>query len=251
MVGHFPSTRWSLILGQSASDVQRRRAADELCRLYWQPVYAFIRHSLPGEAGSGVGHDQAEDLTQGFFASALAGGLFEDADPGRGRLRSYLLGAVKNFVAAEHRKAAAAKRGGDISFVHIDARREEENRYSGAVAITDRGLPPDQWFDRRWAEGLLETGLRSLRDEYAAKGRTVMYRALKPLLAADGSDRERLQEEAREMLGCGPGALRVALHRFRNRYRELVRAEIRATLAEADTLEDEIAWLGKVLVAKE
>jgi len=245
----FPSTRWSFVLKRPTDVEERKRTAEELCRLYWQPVYAFVRGSLLADS-RGAGHQRAEDLTQGFFASAIESGLFEDADPEKGRLRSYVLGAVKNYVAAEHRHASVEKRGGGMHFVYIDAGREERTRYSGAVAIQEEGLPPDQLFDRRWAEGLLETGLQQLREEYEARNKRAVYEALKPLLAADSNDSELLQEQAKVSLRCGAGALRVALYRFRKRYRELVREEVLSTLLEGDEIEDEVAWLARVLAAK-
>lgn len=239
----FPNTRWSLILPRNSPPELAERATDELCQLYWRPVYVYILSS-----GAGVRSPQeAEDLTQGFFLSLIQREFFQNADPAKGRLRSYLLGAVKHYLQTARRNEEAMKRGGGISFVCMDAADENEQVLS---RLSTDGLSPDEQFDRRWAECLLEASLLRLREQYAARGRESHYCALRPLLAADEHDRPGLQVEAAAKLGLTSGTLRVAYHRFLERYREILAAEVRATLLPGMDAGEEFAYLGRLLRAR-
>jgi DNA-directed RNA polymerase specialized sigma24 family protein len=230
----FPSTRWTLILARSKSEArdetEDRRLVGDLCRDYWKPVYSYLR-------AAGTGREDAEDLTQGFFAAALESDLFEDADPGRGRMRSYLLGALKHYVGSERRRQGAQKRGGLVRFVPLDTGEEERSRRLRLEPAAPE-LPPDLAFDRRWAECLLEATLVRIKSEFAAAGKIRHYEVLRPFLDGGGDPAGAARE-----LGIGEGALRVMLHRFRKRYRERVRAEIRQTLAPGEEVADEFAHL--------
>jgi len=202
------------------------RLAGELCRDYWRPVYSYLR-------AAGYDREDAEDLTQGFFVSAIQSDLFEKADPDKGRLRNYLIGALKHFVGSERRKANAMKRGGGVQIIPLDTLSEEHSRGFLIEPASDE-ISPDQAFDRRWAECLLETSLSGLRQEYEAAGKVRQFEALRPFLDGGGE-----MATADSILGVGEGALRVLVHRFRKRFRERIKAEIRQTLSfEADLAEE-------------
>lgn len=195
-----------------------RSLVADLCLDYWKPVYSYLR-------ADGFTREDAEDLTQGFFAAALESDLFEKVDRERGTLRSYLLGALKNFVQSQGRKNRAQKRGGRVQFVPIDTLGEERTR-SFRVTPAAPELSPDLAFDRRWAECLLESTLAGMREEYAKAGKERHYEVMRPFLDG-GGDAVRAAAE----LEISEGALRVLLHRFRKRYRDRIKREIRNTIA--------------------
>lgn len=232
----FPPTRWSLILHRDQSPAAARKAAEEICRLYWRPVYGYILHGIRWRRP-----EEAEDLTQGFFLDLLQRGLFCNVDPSMGRLRNYLLGAVKHYLQSAERHNAAQKRGGGIRFLPLDL--EAEHALQIARAETS-GLTPDEQFDRRWAECLLETCLAQIKEEYAGRGRVAEYETLRPLLANDSS---QLRGEAAAALGLSAATLRVTLHRFRHRYREILADEVRSTLLPGMEVEEELRHLAALL----
>jgi DNA-directed RNA polymerase specialized sigma24 family protein len=230
MKNTFPTTRWSLILAPDSPPEQAARAAEEICRLYWMPVFHFIKGSGP----RGKAHEDAEDLTQGFFAALLRNGFLTNADPAKGRLRNYLLGAVKNHLLAANRAAHAMRRGGGVQPLPLDEAAES--------VLTAEGLLPDEEFDRKWALCLLERCLSQLRSEYQAKGKERLYLALKPLLASGTAG-----ESSGQDLEMSPGALRIALHRCRRRYQEILRDEVAETLLPGMDPSEEIAALAALL----
>jgi len=224
----FVTTHWSLVL--SAGDQPSPQAADaleKLCRAYWLPIYAFVRRQ-------GRGPHDAQDLTQEFFARLLGKKSLAVADPARGRFRSFLLASLKHFLANEWDKARAQKRGGGQRLIPMDA----------ADAETKCGLEPadpataEKIFERRWALALLDQVLRRLREEYVRDGREKLFEQLKPTLT-ETSRLVRYAEMAAR-LGTSEGAVKVAVHRLRQRYREVLRAEIANTVAGPDEVEDEI-----------
>jgi RNA polymerase sigma-70 factor (ECF subfamily) len=228
----FVSTRWSLVLSAQAQDSpQAARALEELCRAYWFPLYAHVRPA--GHAPA-----DAEDLTQAFFARLLEKRWLDAADRERGRFRSFLLGALKHFLANEWDKARAQKRGGRAQVVSLDAPAGEERLRQEPEA---REASPDREFDRRWALALLDTVLARLEREYAAAGKARLFDRLKISL---GADRQSLDYPglARE-LALSEGAARVAVHRLRQRYRALLRDEIAQTVASPAEVEDELRQL--------
>ncbi len=241
----FPSTRWSIILAhrdrKNASqespdrgDQSLRELAQELCRDYWRPVYSYLRVD-------GYGREDAEDLTQGFFAAALESDLFEKADPAVGKLRSYLLGALKHYLSRERRRVGAQKRGGHVFMVSLDTIGEENSR-GFAIVPSSPEMPPDRAFDRRWAECLLVNALDQLRGEFAESGKLPAYEALRPFLDGGGD-----LDELAERLGLSEGAARVALHRARKRYRELIRSVIQESLSPGQDVAVELNYLIAVL----
>lgn len=231
----FHTTRWSLVLaaqhgGDASSAVQ---AMAELCRDYWYPLYAFVRRR-------GHSPHDAQDLTQSFFASLLETKATA-AEPGRGRFRSYLLGALKHFLANDFHRENAQKRGGGQPLVEWDS-LEPEARY--ALEPAEDG-DHEALYDRRWALELLDRAMSRLRTEFAAKKDEATFEALKGTL----SGAEGVRAELAEQLGMTEGALKVAVHRLRQRYREVVRAEIAETVDSPADVEDEMRHLVTVLRA--
>lgn len=230
----FNTTRWSVVTRaarDSSSDA--RDALAQLCQTYWYPIYSYVRRR-----GYSV-HD-AQDLTQEFFARLLARKWVTQADQQRGRFRSFLLSAVKHFLANEWEKARTQKRGGgEATFLPLDT---AELRFAREPADT---VSAEEKFDRRWAVTLLEAVLGRLREEYEAKGKADLFAALSPALVGD--DATPASAALAGTLGLSDGALRVAIHRLRHRYRSLLRLEIANTVDHPDEIEAEMRHLFAVL----
>jgi RNA polymerase sigma-70 factor (ECF subfamily) len=232
----FATTHWSLVVAaqpDEASQTRARKALEELCRAYWYPLYAFVRYR-------GYSSDDAQDLTQSFFARIIETGGFASADPERGRFRSYLLGALKHFLANEWHRAKTQKRGGQVQFVEWDA-LDPEVRYAGAGKQSD---DPEHLFDREWALETVAGALQALRDEMARAGKSRLFDALKGSLTGQ---EESPREEIAAGLNMSEGAVKVALHRLRQRYRKLLRAAIAETVSNEADLDDEMRYLVAVL----
>lgn len=229
----FHTTRWSLVLAaQHGTDTTCARSAmAALCRDYWYPLYAFVRRR-------GHSPHDAQDLTQAFFADLLERNATM-ADPAKGRFRSYLLGALKHFLANEWHRANAQKRGGGQTLVEWDA-LDGEARY----ALEPAGqADADALYDRRWAMELLDRAMAKLRAEFESKGDGGTFDSLKGTLTGAAPPREELARD----LGLSEGALKVAIHRLRQRYREVLRAEIAETVNSPADVEDEMRHLVAVL----
>lgn len=227
----FVTTRWSVVVAAQRRDSpEAAEALEHLCRAYWYPLYAHVR-------SAGHSTADAEDLTQAFFARLLAKDWLAVADRERGRFRSFLLGALKHFLANEWDKGRAQKRGGHLQIVSLDAPAGEDRLQHEAVAAGS----PDREFDRRWALALLDSVLARLADEYRAAGKATQFESLKPALGGDRSDVNCAQLS--QDLAMSEGAARVAVHRLRRRYRELLRDEIAQTVASEDEVEDELRQL--------
>jgi RNA polymerase sigma-70 factor (ECF subfamily) len=211
-------------------------ALEELCRTYWRPVYAFVRRQ-------GHGVDDALDLTQGFFARFLENKQVKLADPNRGRLRSYLLVSVKNFLANDWARAQAEKRGGGCSFLSLDQQREAEAHFLAEPA--DPAAPPDQAFEKQWALTLLHQALSRLRDESAAAGGQEHFDALKVFVWGDQTAVSQVEVAAR--LGVTPNALGVSVHRLRRRFGELLRETIARTVIGENEIDVELRHLIEVI----
>ncbi len=224
----FVTTHWSLVVSAGRNDTSgARNALEKLCRTYWFPIYAFVRRQ-------GHGPPDAQDLTQEFFARLLEKKSLAVADPAKGRIRSFLLASLKHFLANEWDKANAQKRGGGQVLIPIDV----------ATAETACGFEPadnltaEKIFERRWALTLLEHVLRRLRAEYFRDGKENLFEQLKPTLTE--ASRTVAYAEIASRLGTTEGAVKVAVHRLRQRYREVLRAEIADTVASPGEVEDEI-----------
>jgi RNA polymerase sigma-70 factor (ECF subfamily) len=231
----FATTRWSLVLaaGQRSSP-QSSAALATLCENYWYPLYAYVRRR-------GHGADEAQDFTQAFFARLLEKNDLAAADPGRGRFRSFLLTSLKHFLANEWDRNRAQKRGGCRSVLSIDFGTAEE-RYRAEPA---HDLTPEKIFERRWALVLLENVLARLHDESAQAGKADSFDRLKGFLTGEQSAVTYGQLAAE--LNMSEGALKVAVHRLRRRYRELLRAEIEETVADPQEIDQEIRDLFSAL----
>jgi RNA polymerase sigma-70 factor (ECF subfamily) len=224
----FPTTCWSVVArAGDRGDPAIRDALADLCQAYWFPLYAFIRRK-------GYEPEQALDLTQDYFARLLERKIFADADPAKGRFRSFLLADLVHFLAHRRDYDRAQKRGGGRTTLSIDA-RAAEGRYA---VEPSHDLTPERLFDRDWAVALLDAVLGRLRTEYERSGRGELFNVLKVVLT-DGSGSVP-QAELAERLGKTTGAVQVAIHRLRNRYRELVREAIAATVNGEDEVDPEI-----------
>jgi RNA polymerase sigma-70 factor (ECF subfamily) len=215
----FVTTRWSVVLtARDRSCPEAAQAIEAICRSYWFPLYAYVRRS-------GHSAQDAEDLTQEFFCRLLEKRWLDAADPERGRLRTFLIVALKNFMAKEWRPASAQRRGGGQVRVPMDT-AFAESRYGATPADS---LPADETFDKQWALTLLDLTVNRLRAEFAADGKPGDFTALKDtLMAAHGAiDYGAVAGQ----LGVSAGTARVAVHRLRKRFREIFREEISQTLA--------------------
>ncbi|MGH7950620.1 MAG: RNA polymerase sigma factor [Limisphaerales bacterium] len=225
---HFVTTQWSAVLTAGRSDSTHARVAlEKLCRVYWFPIYAFVRRQ------GNSSHD-AQDLTQEFFARLLEKNYFAAADQSKGRFRSFLLASLKHFLANEWDKAKAQKRGGGQMLIPIDFTNAET---SCGLELADN-FSADKIFERRWALTLLEQVLKRLRAEYVRAGKEKLFGQLKPTLTEESRAVRYAEIAAR--LDMSEGAIKVAVHRLRTRYRELLRAEISDTVASANEIDDEI-----------
>jgi len=231
----FATTHWSLVGAArpgKASQTRAREALEELCRAYWYPLYAFVRNR-------GYSAIDAQDLTQTFFARIIETGGFAAADRERGRFRSYLLGAMKHFLANQWHRAQTQKRGGQVQFIEFDT-LDPEARYAGASEQSDN---PEYLFDREWALQTVAGALQALRDEMAV-GKSEQFDALKGSLS---SQDETPRDQIAARLGISEGAVKVAVHRLRQRYRKLLRAAIAETVSNEADLDDEMRYLVAVL----
>jgi RNA polymerase sigma-70 factor (ECF subfamily) len=232
----FATTHWSIVLEAQGESPAAQDALEKLCRTYWRPVYGFIRRQ-------GVGLEEAEDLTQGFFALLLERRDLDAVRREKGRLRSYLLTSVKHFLASEQRRAMAVKRGKGQRVVALDGLSATER---AEIEPAD-SLSADRLYERRWATTLMEQILRRLKDEYRATGNDALFDWLKQLLPDEPGAPSRAEIAAR--LGMTENAVRQALYRFRQRYQILLREEISHTVAIAADIEDELRHLIAVLRA--
>lgn len=223
----FPVTRWSAVLAVGPDDARGRAALTWLCERYWEPLRRHARRR-------GCGEDEAQDLVQGFFARLLERRDLA-ADPARGRFRAYLLGALNHHLAHERERARTLKRGGDRHQVALDAATEP------AAAA-----PPDHDFDREWASALLARVLDRLEREHDGP-LAARFAALRPFLVANGDAGAYAATGAR--LGLGEGAVKVAVHRLRARYRDLLRAEVAETLADPGDVRAVDAEIADLLAA--
>jgi RNA polymerase sigma factor (sigma-70 family) len=225
--GFFATTRWTMVraAGASAGD-----ALETLCSAYWFPLYAYVRRH-------GFSKEDAEDLTQAFFAKLLKRQDFAELKQENGRFRAFLLAALKNFLSNERDRAGRLKRGGAITHFTLDWQSADTQ-----FQISDSSKPsPDQAFDREWAVALLELVIVRLRDEWTADGKAERFEQMKIFLTSGKGEISYAQAAAD--LRMEEGALRVAAHRLRKRYRELLRHEVAHTLSDPAMVEEELAVL--------
>lgn len=230
----FRTTHWSVVLAAGTlKPTDAHTALERLCETYWYPLYCFIRRK---------GHtpDDAQDLTQGFFAKLLERNQIELAKRERGLFRTFLLSSLENYLHNEHERKMTQKRGGGREVLSLDAQTAEQ-RY--AVEPMDR-LSPEEIYNRRWAQTLLATTLKRLRDEFSTRGRVDLFDSLEPHLWKDNS--RTPYSEIAANLCMSESAVKMTLHRLKQNYRDLLREEIAQTVESEKELEDELRLLCQV-----
>jgi RNA polymerase sigma-70 factor (ECF subfamily) len=231
----FTTTHWSIVLNaRDPASPQASEALEKLCRAYWYPLYAFVRRQGQDEA-------TAKDLTQGFFAKLLEKNYLSHVHPEKGKFRTFLLVAIRHFISDEWDKARALKRGGDKTVISLDETVGEERYRHEPVEVMD----PEKLFERRWALTLLEQARERLEEEYRAAGKARLYEQLRRF-EAGGEDAPAYADVA-PALGLSEAGLRTAVHRMRQRYRELVREEVAQTVSSPAEVDEEIRYLIRVI----
>ncbi len=226
----FATTHWSVVLAAGQEDTpQASVALEQLCRTYWYPLYAFVRRQ-------GYSPEDAQDLTQGFFARLLEKHYLEQVEPQKGKFRSFLLAALRHFLSDQRDREHTVKRGGGLAHISLDAQDAEE-RYR--LEPVDR-LDAERIFERRWAITLLERALSRLRDENVAAGKAETFETLKDFVAGDS---DVSCDDVAARMGLSESAVKSLLHRLRVRYRALVREEIAQTVANPMEVDAEIRHL--------
>jgi RNA polymerase sigma-70 factor (ECF subfamily) len=226
-VRDFRTTHWSVVVCARDDRSGARMALERLCRTYWPPLYAFVRRS-------GMSPHDAQDLTQEFFARLLEKGWLDGVDRERGRFRSWLLAAMKHFLANEWKRGQRQKRGGAAAFCSLDE-FDAETRLLHEPASDSA----EKVYDRRWAMTLLDQVMARLRTEMAGAGKLAHFEALKFCLTGE----KTAYAEVCARLGMSEGAVKVAVHRLRERYRALLRAEIAETVGTEEEIDDELRSL--------
>jgi RNA polymerase sigma factor (sigma-70 family) len=224
----FVTTQWTQVLEARGDSPAAKAALSDLCAAYYAPVFAFIRQNAPDE-------DAARDLTQEFFTRLLARQGIADVDPQRGRFRSFLLGAVKHFLADMRDHAHRLKRGAGQPMESLESGTDT----SPGLQVPDPNAPsPDREFDRKWALTLLDRALATLAREHEASGKAGQFEALKPWLSGDTENIS--QAETAAQLGMNEGAVKVAIHRLRRRFREVIKSEIGQTVSDRAQVDAEL-----------
>jgi len=235
--GSFTATRWSLVLAaRNRQSPRSREALIFLCEKYWRPLHSYIRRR-------GYTSDDAQDLTQEFFTRILEKDYLKNAEPGHGHFRSFLLSALNHFLANEWDRSQAQKRGGQICHVPILIQTSNADDDPGVDPSHD--LTPEKLYERKWAVTVLDNVMAILYDEYVAAGKGALIEGIKTTMTG-GTDALTYRSIADE-LGISEGAVKVAAHRLRKRFRETLRAEIAQTVAKAEDVEAEIHDLFLVL----
>jgi len=232
----FTTTHWSVVLDAQGESPAAQEALEKLCRTYWRPIFAFLRRQ-------GLRPDEAEDITQGFFAELLERRSLSAVRREKGRLRSFLLGGLKYFLANEERRAMAIKRGKGQRFIPLDELHADDRiEMEPADSMTAEMI-----YERRWALTVLERVLSRLKDEYVAADNAALFDSLKELLPDEPGSPSQAVIATR--LGMSENAIRQAFYRFRQRYQALLREEIANTVATPGDIEDELRHLIAVLEA--
>jgi len=227
----FVTTRWSVVLQmRGPSSATSAKALQELCRSYWYPLYGFARRR-------GLAPHDAEDLIQSFFTFLLEKEVFARADPERGRFRTFLLCSLRNFQANERARQECQKRGGNHQFVSFEE-LQAEARYE---AEPSSDLSPERLYDQKWAASLLERVLDSLQSEYTTAGKGEVFELLRPLVW--GAREPTTYHAVGRQLGMTEGAVKVAVHRLRARFRERLRDEVTQTVDSPEAVDDELRHL--------
>ena len=237
MQHRFATTQWSLIqTAADSSNPEFREAMAELCRTYWTPVYTYVRYR-------GNDAESAQELTQGFFTQLLEKKYVQDAQRGRGRFRSFLLTSVQHYLANERDRVQAQKRGGGVAMLQLDFETEESTLSLEPVEQET----PETVFEKRWAVSVLQQTMERLALEMEQAGKKKTFRRLRPLLAG-----ERLETPYRDIaadLEITEGALKVTVHRLREKFGKLLRQEVSRTLSDSTLLDEEMRFLKGALAS--
>lgn len=232
----FPNTRWSVVLAARQPTPESAAALEAICRAYWYPLYAYVRRC-------GQSPHDAQDLTQEFFHRLLEKRWLDAADRKKGKLRTFLIVALKNFMSNEWRRASAQRRGGGQAQAQFDTAFAESR-----FAADGQSLAPDETFDQQWALTLLDLTVNRLRAEFTDAGKPGDFETLKGCLLAGRGTID--YAAVAKQLGVNEGAARVAVHRLRKRFREIYREEISQTLAEGTDLDAELRHLAAALARR-
>jgi len=236
--GAFPETRWTLVVAAGdTSHPDSRRALTALCEAYWYPLYAYLRR---------LGHpaERAQHLTQQFFLNILGRSCFDRADPDRGRFRSFLLAAIRHFLTGESNNLSAQPQTSGATAALPFAIAGGEERYLREPAHNET---PERIYERRWARALLDRVIGQIRDEFVRHGRLDHFNRIKVYLLGQA---EVPYAELAPKVGMSENALKVSIHRLRKRYRDLLRAEVAATVADEAEVDNELRYLVSALSAK-
>ena len=232
----FTTTHWSVVLEAQGESPAAQEALEKLCRIYWRPIYSFVRRQ-------GAGAEEAQDLTQGFFALLLERRDLRTVRKEKGRLRSYLLTALKHFLTDEHRRTMAIKRGKGEQLIPLEELQSEER---GGMEPVDP-LTAERIYERRWASTLLDRVLSRLENQYRARGNAALFDSFNQLLGNEPGAPSRADIAAQ--LGMTDNAIAQAFHRFRQSYQSLLREEIAHTVATPGDIENELRYLIAVIRA--
>lgn len=232
----FPRTSWTLLVAADGIQAESRQALDSLCKTYWYPLYAYIRRR-------GMDSEEARDLTQDFFVHLLNGKLFEKANPVKGRFRSFLMQSLRNFLADAADRRNSLKRGSGLAPLPFEI-SDGEARYEREAKHDET---PERIFERRWARALLDHVMQTLREDFIKHGRLDHFNALRSHLAGTG---DAPYAELARKLDISESALKSGIHRLRKRYRDLLRAEVAATVDDPTEVDAELRYLLSVIAAK-
>ena len=242
----FQTTHWTQVIAARGDSPEARLALRELCETYYDPVAMFVERS---RTGFSQGPDEARDLTHAFFAKLLEGHSLDHTDRTQGRFRSYLLGAVKHFLADQRDRERAAKRGGGLSPHPLaGVGSPHEHPSEGHEPVDPQGFPPDAYFDQQWGLAIVQQAMTVLRTEAIEAGDLARFEGLQPWLVTPSGHETALA--AARSLNLTEGAFKVAVHRLRKRYRQLVLERIAATVGDPAEAAEELNYLVTVLTAK-
>jgi DNA-directed RNA polymerase specialized sigma24 family protein len=239
--GQFRTTRWSAVLLSAETEAPgSQKALAELCRIYWHPIFAFVR-------SRGWSPEDAQDLTQGFFLHLLSHKALRQVSPLKGKFRSFLVASLQNYLSDAADSARCVKRGGNVEFVPLDTKLAE-NHYR--LAPLDF-LSAEKIFDARWAMTLLGEAMGRLRDEYSAEGKSFTFETLTPFIDPINSGAAICYERVADVLQVSVGSIKTLIYRLRKRYASLLREEVARTVCNPREIDEEIHSLCDALIAAE
>ncbi len=239
--GRFRTTRWTAVLLSAQSQIPgSQEALAQLCRIYWYPIYAFVRHQR-------YDPEAARDLTQGFFLHLLGHKALSQVSPLKGKFRSFLIASLQNYLSDQADSGHRLKRGGNLEFVPLDTESAEDRYRLGALDF----LTAEKIFDARWAMTLLDEAMGRLRKEYAAQGKTSVFETLKPFLAPINSKAALSYEQVATAIQVSVGSVKTLIHRLRKQYAALLRDAVAHTVCDPGEIDEEIHSLCEALIAAE